>query len=197
MKLLTRKGLDWTRRFPTISKALAGLKTKSAMVDGEIIVEDDKGLSSFSGLQGDLKQGRSERLIYVAFDLLYHDGRSLIGETLVERKARLHSLFEAAQPPLRFSEHLDLQDGDLLDHACHLGLEGIVSKRADSRYPSGRSDLWVKAKCVLRQEFIILGYVPSTAHKDAVGSIDAGNNPKGASSGWPLPAGSAILPSMS
>lgn len=176
VKLLTRKGLDWTKRFPSIAKALKDLKLASALIDGEIIVEDDSGLSSFNGLQGDLKAGRHERIVYVAFDLLYHDGTSLIDAPLTERKALLEALLKDAKPPLRFSEHLDLHDGDLLQHACRLGLEGIVSKRADSGYPSGRSELWIKAKCILRQEFIILGYVPSTAFKGSVGSLVLGYN---------------------
>ncbi len=176
VQLLTRKGLDWTKRFPAIARALKELKLASALIDGEIIVEDDSGLSSFNGLQGDLKAGRQERLVFVAFDLLYHDGRSFIEAPLTERKAVLETLLKNARPPLRVSEHLDFHDGGLLQHACRLGLEGIVSKRAGSRYPSGRSELWIKAKCILRQEFIILGYLPSTALKGAIGSLVLGYN---------------------
>lgn len=176
VKLLTRKGLDWTRRFPSIAKALKDLKLASALIDGEIIVEDDSGLSSFNGLQADLKSGRHERIVFVAFDLLYHDGKSFIDAPLTERKALLETLLKDAEAPLRFSAHLDIHDGNLLQHACRLGLEGIVSKRSDSRYPSGRSELWIKAKCILRQEFIILGYVPSMALRGSVGSLVLGYN---------------------
>ncbi|HUQ37367.1 MAG TPA: non-homologous end-joining DNA ligase [Aestuariivirga sp.] len=181
VKLLTRKGLDWTARFPTIARALQPLRVGSALLDGELIVDDDNGVSSFSGLQSDLKAKRHNRMVYVAFDLLYCNGFSLMGATQLDRKAALHAIINGLPPTpvVRFSEHLDIGSEELLRIACNMGLEGIVSKRADAPYRSGRGGEWIKAKCHLRQEFVILGYVPSISLSSAIGSLVVGYYDKG------------------
>lgn len=177
VKLLTRKGLDWTARFEGIAAALRSAGLPSAILDGEIVVEDDAGISSFGALQQALKAGRPDGMAYYVFDLLYHDGRDLRGVPLERRKALLATLIPP-QPepsgPLRFTEHIDFDGETILRHACRLGLEGIISKRLDTPYRSGRHEDWLKAKCVQRQEFVILGYLPSTAVKAAVGSLALG-----------------------
>jgi bifunctional non-homologous end joining protein LigD len=174
VKLLTRTGLDWTARFQSVAKALTGLGMSSAWIDGEIIVEDSAGISSFNSLQADLKAGRQDRFRYYVFDLLYGEGFDLTKATLSDRKALLARIVGALpeNSPIRFSEHLVGEDGPtVLEHTCRLGLEGMVSKRADLPYKPGRGEHWLKSKCVLRQEFVILGYIPSTAAKGAVGSL--------------------------
>ena len=173
VKLLTRTGLDWTERFRSIATALTGLAPSSAWIDGEIIVEDSAGLSSFNHLQADVSAGRQDRFRFYAFDLLYCEGFDLTQAALIDRKALLGEII-GPQPPagIRFSEHLAEHDGPtILEHTCRLGLEGIVSKRADLPYKAGRGDHWLKSKCILSEEFLILGYIPSTAAKGAVGAL--------------------------
>lgn len=174
-KLLTRGGQDWTDRFgPTVSDALVALPAKQAIVDGELVVEGAGGASDFSALQADLGAGRSDRFLYYLFDLLYLDGEDLRKLPLVERKSRLASLLDGAPAPLRLSEHFD-EDGEvMLQHACRLSLEGLVSKQRDAAYPAGRTKSWIKSKCSARQEFVVAGYVPSTVSRDLVGSLVLG-----------------------
>ncbi|PZF77959.1 DNA ligase D [Aestuariivirga litoralis] len=176
VKLLTRKGLDWTRRFPTVAEAVKRLAARTALLDGEIIVQDEAGQTSFSGLQSDLKAGRHDRMVYYAFDLLHLDGFDLRGAPLVERKRLLAEII--AQSPgnfaLRYNDHIAEAGGDILPQACRLGLEGIVSKQLALPYVSGRGEHWVKSKCMLRQEFVVLGFLPASDRKDAVGSLVLG-----------------------
>ena len=174
--LLTRSGLDWTERFAPLAAALRDLGLPSALIDGEVVVEDAAGVSQFSALQSDLRAGRADRLVYHAFDLLYLDGRDLRALPLTARKAALAGLFahRPAGGPLRLSDHV-MGDGEAMArHACRLGLEGIVSKRADSPYASGRGGLWLKVKCTARQEVVVAGYLPSTVARRAVGALVGG-----------------------
>jgi bifunctional non-homologous end joining protein LigD len=164
VRLLTRKGLDWTEKFGGgIPSALAGLKCRDAILDGEIVVLADNGVSSFSLLQADLSAGRTERMLYYVFDLMRLDGEDLRGEPLVERKARLRELLAVLpdDAAVRFSDHFTEPGGVMLKHACRMGLEGVVSKRAEAPYRSGRTPVWIKSKCTQRQEFVIGGYLPS------------------------------------
>jgi len=176
VQLLTRRSLDWTKRFPTIARAFEALPVSSALIDGEAVVQDERGLSSFSGLQADLKAGRYDRMAYFAFDLLYCEGRDVRSVQLEERRRILRELMEAlpADSVAKFSDHLEDDGSDVLLHACQLGLEGIVSKRVDLPYISGRGEHWIKTKCVSGQEYVVLGYVPSTALKGALGSLVLG-----------------------
>jgi bifunctional non-homologous end joining protein LigD len=176
VRLLTRKALDWTDRFTAIADALRRLDLGSALIDGEIVVEDDHGISSFPDLQADLSAGRQDRMRYFMFDILYCDGFDLAGTTLVDRKALLQQIVAGAPEPspLRFSEHLETDGPTMLEHTCRFGLEGIVSKRADLPYRPGRGEHWLKAKCLLGDEFLILGYVVSTAATRTVGSLPLG-----------------------
>jgi bifunctional non-homologous end joining protein LigD len=172
--LLTRKGLDWTKKFPTIAKAISQLPAKTALVDGELVVEGDDGISSFSLLQQDLKNDRHDRMIFYAFDLLHLDGINLADLPLTRRKDALARLLHRHSDPLRFSESLTEPGTTLLRHACKLGLEGIVSKIADAPYHSGRGHDWIKIKCSDRQELVVAGVVPSTADARAVGALVLG-----------------------
>jgi bifunctional non-homologous end joining protein LigD len=173
IRLLTRTGLDWTKRFSSIATALKELGLSSGLLDGEIVVEDAAGLPSFSLLQADLSAGRVDRLRHFVFDLLYCEGFDLTKVTLLDRKELLHQVLARLLPasPIRYSEHLSQDGPTVFEHAARLGLEGIVSKRGDLPYRPGRGDHWQKAKTVLSQEFVILGYIPSTASKGAVGAL--------------------------
>ncbi|QEL24549.1 DNA ligase D [Bosea sp. F3-2] len=177
VKLLTRSGLDWTARFgKRLVAALAGLPCETALIDGELVTLGSNGISSFSALQQALSEGKAGGLVYFAFDLLHLDGEDLRDEPLLARKERLQHLLEGspADGPLRYSEHFVEPGQTMLTHACRMGLEGVVSKRADARYRSGRGSDWIKSKCTQRQEFVIAGYVSSQASPRKLGSIVAG-----------------------
>ncbi len=139
------------------------------------MVEDKKGVSSFSELQAALKAGERERFIYYVFDLLHLDGRDLTALPLIERKAELARLVGKAQRgPIKYSEHFEDEGPAVLRHACELALEGIVSKRMDAPYRSGRSDTFIKTKCSNAQELVVGGYSPSTVRPRAIGALVVG-----------------------
>lgn len=181
VKLLTRNGLDWSRKFPAIAKAVASLKAKQALIDGELVVNDSNGVSSFSLLQQELKSGRQDRLVFYAFDLMHLDGSDLRPMPLTERKNALAALLKRTPEngPLRLSESIDETGSVLLKHACRMHLEGILSKRSDAPYRSGRGHDWIKTKCTDRQEFVIAGFVPATNDARAVGALVLGVFDKG------------------
>jgi bifunctional non-homologous end joining protein LigD len=175
VQLLTRKGLDWTKKFPNIAAAVKKLSAHTALIDGEVIIVDEKGVSTFSGLQAALKAGEQETFIYYVFDLLHIDGRNLSELPLVERKDALaHLVGHDQRGAIRLSEHFAERGEDILHHACEMGLEGIVSKRADSPYRSGRTDTFIKTKCENAQEFVVGGYSSSTAMERAIGALVVG-----------------------
>ncbi|HEY1364550.1 MAG TPA: DNA ligase D [Xanthobacteraceae bacterium] len=174
VRLLTRKGLDWTGKFPNIAAAIAGLAAATALIDGEVVVEDEKGLSSFAALQAALKAGRSDAFKYYVFDLLHLDGRDLASLPLLERKAELRRLIGTGGGPIRLSEHFEEEGAVVLQHACEMGGEGIVSKRSDAPYRSGRLETFIKTKCANAQELVVGGYSPSTAMPRAVGALVVG-----------------------
>ncbi len=182
--LITRTGLDWTSRFgKAIVAAIEALPCESAVIDGEVVVLSGTGISDFSMLQADLSDERMDRFVYYVFDLLHLDGTDLTGRPLTERKEALERLLgdkaTAGEGPLRYSQHF-VEDGDvMLDQACRLGLEGVVSKRGDAPYRSGRTGDWIKSKCSQRQEFVVTGYVPSTASRNAIGSLLVGYHENG------------------
>jgi bifunctional non-homologous end joining protein LigD len=176
VKLLTRAGLDWTDRFGTLPKLLGAFYAGTAVIDGEIVVDDAQGRSSFSALAAALKGGHGETFILHCFDLLYLDGLNLLDATLQDRKDALRKLFarRANSGPILYSEHLAADGARILSEACGLGLEGIISKRLDRPYRSGRHDDWLKSKCVQVDEFVIIGYLNSNAARNAIGALVVG-----------------------
>jgi bifunctional non-homologous end joining protein LigD len=160
-RLYTRSGLDWTDRFPHIAEAVAQLPMRSVLVDGEIVATDEHGRSDFGRLQEAL-DGHSDLLIYYLFDLLEIDGADVAKAPLIERKARLAELLREAPAALRYSDHLAGDGPRFFAECCRMGLEGVVSKRADRPYVCGRSLAWIKTKCFGRDEFVIGGYRRST-----------------------------------
>ncbi len=153
----TRKGLDWTARFPGVARACAALP--DGIVDGEIVALDEDGAPDFASLQASLAEGTTEQLVLFAFDLLHADGKDLRPLKLSERKARMQAFLTGkptADPAIvRFVDHFDTGGDAILRSACRLSLEGIVSKQANARYQSGRSETWTKAKCRAGHEMVI------------------------------------------
>jgi bifunctional non-homologous end joining protein LigD len=158
--LKTRKGLDWTEKFAGLVKEADALP--DVLIDGEIVALDRFGVAHFSGLQAALSDGKTEDLIFFAFDLLFVDGEDLRRTPLGERKARLQQLLEAygrrKQDLIRYVEHIEAGSDDILLSARKLSLEGIVSKKLSAPYHSGRSETWTKAKCRAGHEVVIGGW---------------------------------------
>jgi len=172
VQLLTRSGLDWTHRMRPLATSLAGLSAKAALLDGEVIVLDENGISSFAALQSAFQEGAKHPLHYYVFDLLHLEGHNLRTLPLTERKNLLAQLVEELDDDaIRVSEHVRDEKAAIFDEACRHGAEGIVSKRADSVYLSGRSASWVKVKCGLRQEFVIGGFTLPTKGGDGLGAL--------------------------
>jgi bifunctional non-homologous end joining protein LigD len=172
VKLLTRNRQDWTARFPAVVEAAAALPVKEALLDGEIVVLDAAGVSSFQALQQASDQvGAGRALVYVAFDLLFLDGCDVRPLPLVERKARLARVLKGRRGRLRYSEHFDDPGPRVYERACRQGLEGIVSKRKSAPYSSGRGQAWLKVKCVNRQELVIGGFTDPEGARAEFGSL--------------------------
>jgi bifunctional non-homologous end joining protein LigD len=159
--LRTRKGLDWTEKFAAIAEAAADLP--DAIVDGEVVALDAAGQPDFAALQAALSDGDSRDLIFFAFDLLAHEGEDLRDLPLRERKARLRAMMGDDEPRLRFVDHFETAGDAVLLSACKLELEGIISKRLDAPYRSGRSDTWTKSKCRAGHDVVIGGYTTTGA----------------------------------
>lgn len=175
----TRNGKDWTEKFPNLSAALKLLPVTSGILDGEVVVVDKAGRSSFQKLQHALGrggQGKPTAFGFEIFDLIYLDGYSLTQTPLRERKAVLEQLLAGskANGPLRFSDHVAGNGAQFFKEACGYGLEGIVSKLAGAPYESTRSSNWQKTKCLKRQEFVIVGYTPSKKAFPGFGSLVLG-----------------------
>lgn len=175
VQLLTRTGLDWTKRFPSLAKALAALKLETAIIDGEAVVEDEHGVSSFAKLVQSLEDERSDDMVFVGFDLLYLNGVNTAAAPLIERKDLLKAILAKSRSKhLRYSEHFTEDGAAVLDGACGLGLEGIISKRTDVSYRSGRNNDWLKSKCIQTDEFVIGGYLISSVDDKAIGALALG-----------------------
>ena len=154
--LKSRKGLDWTDRFAPIAQCAASLP--DAIIDGEVVALDDQGVPDFAALQAALSEEKTDNLVYFAFDLLHADGVDLRTQPLVERKRLLKDLIDKADASIRFVEHFETGGDTVLQSACRLSLEGIVSKKRDAVYHSGRSTSWTKAKCRAGHEVVIGGW---------------------------------------
>jgi bifunctional non-homologous end joining protein LigD len=163
VRLWTRNQKDWTEKFPDVVKALKTLRVQSAILDGEIVAVDASGRSSFQMLQQSIKKTSGRNLVLHVFDLIYIDGYNITRTPLVQRKQVLAELLATVSknPTLRYSDHVEGNGPKFLKQACDYGIEGIVSKLADSAYESTRSRNWQKVKCLKRQEFVIAGYTLS------------------------------------
>jgi len=162
IRAYSRRGHDWTRRFDSLVSAMWRLQVFDVVLDGEVIVPTETGHSDFGALVKDLGAGRSDRFIYYAFDVLYIHGHDLRRCALTDRKRVLEELLRGETGPIVFSEHLPEGGEKLFRRACKMDLEGIVSKRADAPYRSGRTPDWTKRTCRQRETFVVAGI----AHKN-------------------------------
>ncbi len=174
-KLFTRTGKDWTARLPHLAAELEALGLRDSLLDGEIVVPGDGGRSDFQALQNAFDAGSDSRIVYYLFDAPYLKGQDLRNLALRERKARLRkSLQKAKSRILLFSEDLSGNAQEVLDHACELGLEGLIGKEARSVYQSGRSRSWIKLKCRRRQDFVVGGYTAPGGSRHGFGALLVG-----------------------
>jgi bifunctional non-homologous end joining protein LigD len=171
VRLLTRTGLDWTHRMRPIAQAFKNIRAESAIVDGEVVVLNESGTTSFADLQAAFQDGAKKPLTYFAFDLLHLDGHNLRGLPLIDRKAILAQVVKEVDDAIQFSEHMESDGEVIFRKACELHAEGIVSKRAASVYRSARGGDWLKMKCVHEQEFVVGGFTEPSNGSHGVGAL--------------------------
>jgi bifunctional non-homologous end joining protein LigD len=168
--LLSRNGKDWTSKFARVVTAAKALSVERALIDGEVAVVAPDGTTSFNALQNALSEGAKEGLVYFVFDLPHLDGFDLTRVPLEKRKETLRSVVESNEV-LRFSDHVIGNGEDVFEKACRLKLEGVVSKRRDAPYESGRSRAWLKVKCLREQEFVIAGFTDPEGARVGLGAL--------------------------
>jgi len=174
-RLITRNGNDWTQKFPTVQQAVESLDLKDGILDGEVVLLRDDGIPDFQRLQNSLKTGGDRDFNYYAFDLPFCEGYDLRRTPLIERKKLLRQILMGDSSEnsgmIRYSEHIEGQGTEFAHQSCLHEMEGIISKRIDSNYESGRSKSWVKIKCQKRQEFVIGGYTLPAGNRSGFGSL--------------------------
>jgi bifunctional non-homologous end joining protein LigD len=171
VRCFTRNGNDWSAKLPALVDAVRALKLAPCWLDGEIVVQGEDGTPDFQALQNVFDAKRTSALTYFVFDLPFHEGQDLRSRPLAERRERLQRLIAPSQGPVRFSEAFDGKPDALLASASAAGLEGLIGKRADSPYRSGRSTDWIKLKSRQRQEFVIGGYTDPNGARNGIGSL--------------------------
>ncbi|AZE78525.1 DNA ligase D [Pseudomonas synxantha] len=172
VRLFTRNGNDWTERLPRQVKALQALKLKDSWLDGEVVSLNADGLPDFQALQNAFDIGRSLDIVYYLFDAPFLDGQDLRNVAVEERRAALKAALSGSRSKLlRFSEAFAANQRDIFESACDLALEGVIGKRAGSLYVSSRSADWIKLKCRLRQEFVIVGYTRPQGSRSGFGAL--------------------------
>ena len=171
VRLLTRNGLNWTAKYPQIARAVASLDPRQAYLDGELCGVGADGITSFSMIQLASDAGNAAGLVFFLFDLLYLDGEDLAARPLIERKERLAALLAHANSPLQYSDHQTGRGPAFYEKACPLGVEGIVSKRADAPYVPGNRGLWLKVKCLNREEFVVIGWTDPEGARPFLGAL--------------------------
>lgn len=174
VRLRSRQFKDWTTEFPVVVRALATLPVERAVLDGELAVVLPDGRTTFQGLQNSFAEPNAA-LVYFAFDLLWLDDEDLSALPLEQRKQRLEQVLAHADSKIvRYSHHVVGHGGELYQLACKRGLEGIVSKRRDKPYITGRSMMWRKIKCGLRQELVIGGFTEPEGSRSGIGALLVG-----------------------
>jgi len=173
IKMITRANNDWTHWFLDLPDYFKFLEIKSALIDGEVVVPNEKGITSFHALQEAMSNDApsGSELHYYAFDLLYLNGEDLMRLPLRERKNRLREILPENLPRLHFSEDFAGDGAAVFEKSCHMKLEGIISKRADAPYEPGRSKTWLKIKCSNEQEMVIGGFTYQSKHPDRLGAL--------------------------
>lgn len=174
VQFFTRNGLDWSGKYKSLKSEIQKLPTQNALLDGEIVWIDDRGHASFQGLQNAISEGHYDRVLYYVFDILHYNGEDVRVLPLEDRKKILETLLKRVgkRSKILYSQHWKGTTGrEMLAKSCALQLEGVVSKDATQPYRSGRSDLWRKTKCSLRQEFVIGGFTDSPKASRAIGAL--------------------------
>jgi bifunctional non-homologous end joining protein LigD len=185
VKFWSRNGKDWTEKFLNLIEAMKAIPAVTAILDGEVVVVDKAGRSSFQRLQQSMGGGgnRAPTFVFEAFDLIHLDGYDLRRCSLRDRKAVLEALLaqkrKGKNDAIRYSDHFEGNGAQFFKEACAHGIEGVVSKLADAPYESIRSKSWLKSKCLKRQEFVIAGYTPSKKGFPGFGSLILGVFDKG------------------
>jgi bifunctional non-homologous end joining protein LigD len=181
VRLITRGQLDWTRRFPDLTRDLLKLPVKSAWLDGEIVALGPDGISAFSALQSAFRNGATSQLTYCVFDLLYLDGYDVRSCPLEERKRLLATILRKPPRRVQYVEHIEERGQEFFEQCRNLGLEGVVCKRADRGHRPGRGDDWIKVKCNRQEDFVVCGYMDPSARRRGLGSLILGTyGPDGA-----------------
>ena len=171
VRLLTRNGLNWTGKYPQIAGAASSLHARQAYLDGELCGVRPDGITSFSMIQMASDAGNAAGLVFFLFDLLHLDGEDLSARPLIERKVLLAGLLERASSSLHYSDHQTGQGPAFYEKACALAVEGIVSKRADAVYMPGNRGLWLKVKCLNREEFVVIGWTDPEGARPFLGAL--------------------------
>jgi DNA ligase D-like protein (predicted ligase) len=171
VRLLTRTGLDWTHKYPSIAAGLATIGAGQAYLDGELCGVRPDGITSFSMIQAASDSGNAAALVFFLFDLLYLDGEDLCARPLIERKERLAALLSHARSPLHYCDHQIGHGREFHAKTCAMALEGIVSKRGDVPYAPGNRGLWFKVKCLHREEFVVVGWTDPEGTRPWLGAL--------------------------
>jgi bifunctional non-homologous end joining protein LigD len=171
VRLLTRNGLNWTGKYPQIAAAVSSLRARQAYLDGELCGVGPDGITSFSMIQMASDAGNAAGLVFFLFDLLHLDGEDLTAQPVIERKARLAGLLASAASPLQYSDHQIGLGPAFYEKACVSSVEGIVSKRADAPYAPGNRGLWLKVKCLNREEFVVIGWTDPEGARPFLGAL--------------------------
>ena len=171
VRLLTRTGLDGTQRYPAIASAVSSLGARQAYLDGELCGVRPDGTTSFSLIQTASDTGNSNALVFFLFDLLHLDGEAIGPRPLWERKERLRDMLSPANPLLQYSDDQIGHGRAFYQHACASALEGIISKRADAPYAPGNRGLWLKVKCLNREEFVVIGWTDPEGSRPHLGAL--------------------------
>lgn len=170
-QLLTRTGLDWSRQYRFTIEALQSLRVKSAYLDGELCALGPDGVPKFSRLQAAMDERRTDGLTFLVFDLLFLDGRDIAALPLVERKERLRSVLGFEVRGVRFADHVLGNGPRFREQACKAGVEGVISKRVDQPYAPGNRGLWLKSKCLNREEFVVVGWTDPAGSRAHFGAL--------------------------
>lgn len=181
-RLFTRNGLDWTHRMPELAAALARLPVRQAWLDGEVVAVDDEGMPDFAALQNAFDGAGTKALVYYLFDLLHLDGTDWRTQALRLRREQLDLiLMDADEECLRLSQAFEAAPADLIASACRMGMEGIIGKRREAHYTSGRNQDWIKLKCGQGEELVIAGYTEGQGARADLGALVlAAHDAKGA-----------------
>ena len=165
-RFISRNGHDWTLRLPELARAAGGLGVKQALLDGEVVVPNPDGTTSFQSLQNVFQDGRTGELLYYVFDLININGYNVADAPLELRKQILKlTVANGPNQTIRFSDHLQGTGQEIIKEACRLHLEGIVCKRRDAPYRPGRGLDWLKVKCSQRAEFVVGGFTRPSGNR--------------------------------